>query len=494
MHVEPTTCLGVPDPVAFPIAPNVIAREPPLFCDRPRQVGLTRVGPAFADVHVFRQCVCNAHQALRRRHLCPPVNDLVITPPVHAELQQRIALEYRARIGGEARAWRAKWPASKLATIDRARAYDRETPGAVKLTVKRELGGSRPRGIQAYSSLASQALFGPQHTVFQKALFAVLDDFEFYPGVRVSGTSGWDAERLSAWADDVPGGWHFTECDASGFDSTVTRPWREMVATYMEACDPALAAHVRAGIDCVGRIKGDPTNRYRVYGTTKSGHNDTTSGNTLVNATIAALAFGSLGIPARILVIGDDMLAAHPPDGRAAGHYGHCARVCGISPKVATADTIERVAYAGSVWTFARGYHLYQPRLSKLAAQLFLSVNPPSERRRRLYLHGVATGFLSTYGGHPFFERHLRPFVIDNVEWQPGFLHRAGGVLGERRRGADVLAEHFARYCDVRGFTPQRLLSELDTLHRVGMRPVHLPGWEYCLAFDTADAPDRASM
>lgn len=485
---EQTTCLGPPPAALYEgIKPNLISRQYRKPCSKPDQRGLTRVGPAFGDPHCFRTCGCNAHHALLKRHLCLATNVRRYDIPDSPELREIVARIYGSRLGGEAATWRTKWPEGKLHAIDAARRDEADRPDRLKLTVKREIGGSRPRGIQAYSSLATQSRFGPQHSVFQKSLFEALQDFELRPGVRVSGTSGWQARDFCDWADSIPAGWVYTECDMSAFDSTVSVAWRERVIDFLRACDGALADHVADGVVGRGRISGDDGCYYVVNGTTKSGHNDTTSGNTLCNALASAFAFD--GVPARIIVIGDDVLAAHAPvDGateRAVERYAGL----GFSPKAAAKTSIDLCTFAGGVFTAYGGRVLYQPRLAKLAHSLFLTTSPPSDRHRARYMHGIATGFLSTYVGHPFFEAFLRPFVLDGVEHLEGFAHRACGPLDF---SPDELRGHFDAYCATRGTTSCDVLRDLRDLLHAPLAPstvcVHL---DLCYRFDTADAAER---
>lgn len=497
MVVEPAICLGAPSLDAYlAVAPNFISRAVGPHCSKMgKQAGLTRVAHASGDRIVFATCEHNGHRALLDRHLAQPKYALARPIEVNQRFGSDLSRAYLARLGGHRRQWRERWSVGKLQLIDRARQLEYDRPNRVKLSVKREPAARdsvRPRGIQAYSSLATQARFGPEHSVFQKALFATLRDYELCPGVRVSGTSGWQVRDFVDWADSIPDGWVFTECDMSAFDSTVTAPWRQLVVAYMRLCDSDLADHVEAGIDCTGSISCDPGTRYRVHGTTKSGHNDTTSGNTIVNATATAASLWRIGIEARVLVIGDDMLAAHPPCEAACERLVSELRAHGFTPKAATFSDVNHVTYAGGVFTRTSGSTLYHQRLGKLVQSLFLSVNPPSARHRARYLHGVATGFLSTYAGHPFYEAFLRPHVIDGEEWLPGRAHVPGGPCG---LSAAQLAEHFDVYASVRGYSADSLLAELrDFMRRDRLEPCDMPRWDRCALFDTCDATERTNL
>lgn len=483
----PTWCCRVSHDCALVDHLGTVVYTPPATCPREGQRGNVRVGPSLGRPHTFRSCICNAEVAIKRRHLAVPKYPQTRDIPIDARLQRLIAQHYQARIGGHGAAWFAKWPSGKRAGFLRSYLTERCKPDRCEALIKRELGGSRPRVIQKYVNLHTQGRFGPQHTIFQKAAVAALQDYAWTSQIRISATSGWNAQRFTDWANALPSGWRIRERDAKGYDSCVTRQHKLVAARYMEACDPALADFVRAGISCSGYYKGDGDLRYSNDGTTRSGFNDTTSSNTIINATIAAESFRRAGIAARILVIGDDLLAAYDGSASDNAQLDGFEREYGIEPESASFTDICMSTFAGGTWEDCGGRVAYYPRLGKLLEQLFITVSPPSQRRYPRYLHGIATGFLSTYGGHPFFETLLRQHVVD-LPWQDGFAHKACGTLDVSRREHEAAMDS---YCTRRGVCPTQFRTDLASF--ASGKPGRWPVLERCRDIDLADPSERWS-
>lgn len=414
----PTICFGF-NPEPPPIDPQHRLRARSAECDRPRQAGARAIGPIFATTYVCRSCNCNAVHALQTRHLCPfaPMSRTLECP---GHFIAAIAAEYQRLLPATREGWIAKWPVAKQLAIYRSEHEERVMRGRVKPSVKREAAHKRPsksRLIQAYYNLVSQCEFAVEHSIFQKALCAVADStqdgagYEIFPGVRIAATSGWSAAKLSTWADDHAGCTLY-ERDGERWDSTMQRAHHEIKWSAMRACSDELAQSVADDYEVTGTYTsphGDIT--YRACGTVKSGHNDTTSGNTLVNLCIAASALRDCGLRGSIIAIGDDLLAAidGPADLTA---IADAERSYGILPTVQPRRDFSDATYASGTWLHDGRRHLYVPLLGRLIARQWWSTHPPSPKKARLHRHGIASGMLSLVEGIPVYEDFYKPHLL----------------------------------------------------------------------------------
>lgn len=399
-----------------------IHQLPSRACSKICQRGATLVGVACRMSHTCRTCACNAHNALVRRHgaLQPPATgtfDAALTAFTSHRLALRGSYIYNYTYWGSADAWFTKWPQDKRRQFERSRLVDPVLPHRVKYTVKFECGQdvpSRPRGIQAYPNLATQEKFAREVYSMQKAFS---DVFGFRgslgEGVYLTFASGLNGDDLGRWMDDVlaRGDVWFYERDGKNWDATMNRTGHELkLACY------ALTSVTRDCLDFIdsgyavtgvhlsdqGRLK------YSLVGTTKSGHNDTTLANSIINAAIAFEACVALGLESDILVCGDDLLVA------VRGDFDHHAlalaeRSFGIIPVYAKFRDYRHVSFISGCWMRrSRGGFAFVPKPGRLLARLFWTVKPPSAKDLRAYVNGVVDGLANSCGSMPIIGAFLR--------------------------------------------------------------------------------------
>jgi hypothetical protein len=433
------------------------------------------MGPSYSYAYVARSCRCNAANALVNRHLA-------VAPPYTAEplvFHRSFVAAVRAAYHDVAvyhrRDWIAKWPQSKQRAIRESEQADPDRPDRVKPTIKREVA-TRPlkkaRLIQAYANLATQAAHAPEHTWFQNGLFRVMGKdevtgYEYYPGIFIACASGWDAERLSQWADlvSLTPGWVY-ERDGKNWDATMRRPHHAAKWQLMAACDPALAEHVRRGYRCRGVFldRGGHPLRYRADGTVKSGHNDTTSGNSAVNALICAEAMRRCGVRGYVLVLGDDLIA-YVIGRRCAAALAAIERAYGIVPEYSAHESLASASFISGVWLSDGRSHRFVPMLGRLIARLWWTVHPPAPKQARAYRNGVARGLLATVAGIPCYDDYLRQFVTDDAPSQDAdryLRHRALGACDNVGFDGELAIRR--RY----GYDAQQLASVRCRLRRLG--------------------------
>jgi len=405
-----TVCLGYPDDLSQ-LDPAHRVPVQPLPCDRPGQLGATLLGLTFNPCWVVRSCRCNFVRALVLRHGVrrPPVRRTPFVPSRFLEDMRQAYIDAACVYEGS---WLSKWPASKARAILESIAVDPVSPDRLKSFIKREISHSfpkRPRAIQGYLNLHTQALFGPQQTSFQKGLASLwtIDGYELYPGIFVTMASGVSALDLGRWMDLCEAYDFFYERDGKNWDATMGLQHHALKWLVMDACDEELGAFVRQGYRCRGVHKGQTLYRYELSGTVKSGHNDTTSGNTLVNAFICADALRRSNRQGRIIVAGDDLLAAvrgNPfPLEELEAEYG-------IKPEARWFSDPQDATFISGGWLWG-GRWVFAPLLGRLLARLFWSVKPPSKRRRDAHLYGIAAGLQPTVECLPVYRDFIAPYL-----------------------------------------------------------------------------------
>lgn len=385
-------------------------------CSRADQLGATLLGVAFERAWVVRSCICNAHNALVLRHGVPQ-------PPITAELLEpteailrNFELSYmdmHEHFSG----WLSKWSATKQRAILDSIARDELALGQLTPFVKRETAHKEPtkgRLIQGYRNMRTQALFGPEFTCVQKALCAVfnLAGCEVAPGIRLTIASGFNADELGQWMTNCLAEYSspvFYERDGKAWDATMQKPHHDFKQIFnRRVCEP-LADFVDANFKCRATLHSTTgTLRYTLVGTVKSGHNDTTSGNSIVNGYICASAMAKLGLKGHAIVAGDDLLACI--DGefdlssllKAEASYG-------IRPEGAKFRSPLDVTFISACWLpDGHGGHLFVPLLGRLMARLWWTVNPPGRRHLDVYRHSVASGLLAAVRGIPLYDDYVR--------------------------------------------------------------------------------------
>nr|WPR18283.1 MAG: hypothetical protein [Crogonang virus 57] len=341
-----------------------------------------------------------------------------------------VAYAYRTELPATRAEWLTRWPATKQAAIIRSEHDDPIVRGRVKPTIKRECSHkapTKPRLIQAYPNLHTQCEFAVEHASFQKALFFAAGSnetrpgYQIFPGIYIAGTSGWTAQQLSTWADDHSG-LTLYERDGERWDSTMQYAHHALKWRVMRACDPRFASSVEEDYVVRGRFSSPHGNvDYTSRGAVKSGHNDTTSGNTLVNLLIAANALHDLGLRGSIIAIGDDLLAAVAgvPDLAAIARR---ETAYGILPTFERRAGFEQATYASGTWLVDGSRHVYVPLLGRLLARQWWTTSPPPARGFALRRHGIACGMLARLSGIPLYDDFYRPHLLPRAHASSALL------------------------------------------------------------------------
>lgn len=387
-----------------------------MVCDRKSQKGCQLVGGTIAACHTARSCICNASKALLERHLAAqPTPTRRLRCP--RKLVDAIVASY-SRQTLDYDEWLSSWPAGKRRAIERSVLHDVIDVCDSASFVKRSGEHKEvavPRLIQKYGNLGTQAEFAVEHKRAQKAIFEVLggdkgDGFECAPGVFVAGTSGWTSKDISAWARRNSNASWYYERDAERWDASQQRIHHNCKMSLFRKLGKEFAQSVEKSFAVRGRTRGagrHPTTiSYASRGTVKSGYNDTTSGNTLVNACISAAAIAACGLRANILVMGDDMLAAvwgaEIPE-----RVAEYEKSFGIRPKYQVHHDVASASFCSGHFLDDGNRIMFVPNFGRNLCRLFWTVNPVSPKHLPLHQHNVASCMLTTYPNHPWYRAWL---------------------------------------------------------------------------------------
>ena len=434
-----TMCLGHGDESQLGPHCEVKSVDKGDVCAAPVSKGATLLGWTTTVVHVLRKCACNAHNALCNRHgskqpivlrdICEVVGDFI------GACEEAVP-KYETHPMRNPETWRAKWPLGKQVATLKSISEDAIEPGKVKVMVKREVYHKRPkraRLIQFYPNLATQAHYAPEFYTLQKVLCECFNNRKVSDNIDVTFASGMNPDELSGWMKRVvrDGAVNFYERDGKNWDSTMGPSHERFRYLLYSAFDEGLARFARScvAVDGFGLFPGGPF-RYRVDGTVKSGHNDTTLGNSLVNAAIAYAAFSRVNARCSILVAGDDLLvAAYEPI--------NCEQMMnlesqyGIVPEARVFEDFEHTTFVSGRWICDGADIKFAPLLGRLFERLWWTTKPPSRRKLLAFRRGVARGLTGVLGTLPIGRHLVRSFDTqgDALTVDKGFLYQKSAYV-----------------------------------------------------------------
>lgn len=337
--------------------------------------GALVVGPVFRRPVVLASCFCNALNALANRHLVAR-SGVGRPDAVFRWLQEYLRGLPRVTTSPELTAeWMARFPPARRAMIVASADSQNRRADRVTLTVKREIaapGVKKARGIQAYTDLAVQYDTGPSIWALSRAIKARgpmkvgTSTFHYVPGYR-------GADIVDACLG-APVGSYYLECDGKNWDASVSCETRHAV---ISAIEPYLEASVvralRDGVQAKGITRvGGGFARYSASGTVKSGHNDTTLGNTLLNLAVNGLAAENCVV----LCAGDDSLVCGPWDSLVA--IGESLPGSGVVPEGGIFRDIADVTFLGGRFY---GPH-FCPKIGSQLAKFYATATVVGKRER----------------------------------------------------------------------------------------------------------------
>lgn len=396
-------------------------------------------GPVYSLSSVFAPCAHNVMHALLKRHLA--VQRVISSDACFDwfydscnraggwfELYYSDCAPMRF---GSVNDWIGQWPTAKQsmfqASYDRLHRYK---PNVVRLFVKAEIMtmlwlftgvvySVKPRIIQAYPNYVTQAMFSWEIANLQARLFH-FRRVSLGENIEITIACGMTPKDIGEWCDaaeaDLPGA-GVLEQDATSWDAMQQLfhfQLKMRIYKRLGLSQGALDFIARGfRVTGVSITSAGGTVTTDTDGTVKSGHADTTLGNSIINAAIAATAAHTLGCAARIIVAGDDLLmfVKHPLlSGRELGHsLAAIAAGYGIIPKAAIHDSVCHASFISLAFFRSRfGNIVASPKPGRQLAKLFWSVKRIAEDKRNGYVRAVCQGMLRICPGMPVLSPWLR--------------------------------------------------------------------------------------
>jgi len=340
--------------------------------------------------------------------------------------------------------------------------------------------------------MATQAVFGPTFFALQHALCDFFFHRDVGGGVDVTIACGLNSISLGQWMARVTCRklWGFYERDGRNWDATMARIHHDLKMLVYRAVGADFARFAEAGFTVQGaHLSPAGWLRYVVSGTVKSGHNDTTLGNSLVNAFILCEALWALAVPASVLVMGDDALVAlYAP--ACLETFKKAESSLGIVPIARIFHSPFDVSFISGIWLPSRTGFGFAPKPGRLVARLYWTVRPPPKRFRQAYLNGVSRGLQPVCAGLPLVRAFLARFDDGGsvrTDGKPSTYAKVGV------RWHDRIVDHFAARYRVSVSDILHCEAWLQTLPAVPAFLVH-PVLDALMAVDLAELSARPAL
>jgi hypothetical protein len=280
--------------------------------------------------------------------------------------------------------------------------------------VKREVYHKLPtkaRLIQFYANLATQSEVAPQCYALQKVLSAHFKRKDVGFGIDVTFASGYNSADIAEWMAHCidRGAVAYYERDGKTWDATMQKMHANFRCSIYRIFDKELAAFIAACNSVIGMaVYPNGLLRYKVDYTVKSGHNDTTLGNSIINAAIAAAAFRRAGVPCSIIVTGDDLLVAAYADFDLKGIMDLESEY-GIIPEAGKYASPFEVSFISGVFATDGQVVGFIPTPGRILQRLWWTITAPGRAVDR-YRRGVARGLMPTLSTVPILRRWVGKF------------------------------------------------------------------------------------
>lgn len=404
-----------------------------------RLMGLT-VGPGFK----MRNCPCNAVSAIVLRHgarVPRPTADVCDALPYFERAITEAMGYFAAHPCRRFTVWNARWARSKAAGFVWSGAFEAVRSGEGKAMIKSEVYHKVPtkaRLIQFYKNYHTQSYFAPLCYSLQKSLTAVFQFHELAPGITATFGSGKNARDLATWMTQCLGygaSW-WLERDGKNWDSTLgprcTKFRRRFYRRFDRHFAKFIAAMNRSTRNTIV-FRGLGRLIYVIRHTMKSGHNDTTLSNSLINIAIALMTMLTLGLRGHIIATGDDLLISGCGRAPTVDEWVRAERVYGILPEANVFFSPFRVSFVSGIFVSDGEVIAFVPILGRQLARLWWTVHDPQGYSSE-YCTGVALGLLPTCRDIPIMRQLLLPYVTASraLKSDKGYMYRdADQPLGD---------------------------------------------------------------
>lgn len=417
-----TDCLGPGDEKNIDPRHEILTKVLPKVCNKKFQKGAECIGPVFGPSWVCRSCWCNFHNSLCNRHakIAPVITSFF---PLAYEMldhfRPMVGVEYNRNWEYWQKHWLEKWPKRKQLAIEKSRKEELLRFGSVKSFTKREPGHrkvKKSRAIQGYRNFVTQAYLGPSIYALQKACGSVFDfrrGRHRFGNVGITIASGLNALDLGEWMQMVHtryGKPVFYERDGSNWDATMQAGHQDLVNVIYDCMEDEIYAAIQMCREVHGfsLSKGefDVIIRYVLKETTKSGHNDTSLRNSIINACIAYEAFRSQHIDCELIVMGDDLLVA-AGQRIDAPKMIHLESTMGIIPEAGVMDDYTKVTFISGRWIRTKTGFIFCPLLGRLLLRLYWTSKNVDPKKMASFKYSIAMGLKPAVGAFPIYDALL---------------------------------------------------------------------------------------
>ncbi len=349
--------------------------------------------------------------------------------------------------------WRVGRGINKLKGIDDSTAEDRVEFDCVKMMLKREVstvqfdtGAGFPKKARAIQFTVNErtayeyASFG--HAL-SKAVSSISGKSVRFQGIDF--TLAYCAEmnhdaigQFATESEAIRVKFAFScldERDGKNWDANVQVCHRHALINIYESIDAAFGAYAREGVTVSGRFRqrGGGCLAYRVAGTVKSGHFDTSVGNGMLNREVSAQALASLPEPyrprmVRGLIMGDDYLAWLYFDSEVnlaelRRRLDEAESSLGIHPERGLFLDVRCVSFISLTFYVANeGQVVALPKIGRMLCRLFWTVTDLQGRDPRRLAASVAQAFYPLYSTFPlmrsFLKHHMQLKPLEFSDWE----------------------------------------------------------------------------
>lgn len=387
------------------------------------------MGPVCRSGYSVSRNKCTAVNAIRMRHCKkrPKVTrDFKHSVSFARRVREQVLPIYMKHLDFYTEEWINKWPKKKQEAIRTEMVEGRWKPRSVKAFIKYECQHAKPtkgRLIQGYGNLYTQWKSAVRITSIQKAYCEFFDaSNKQFNGINITIGSGLNFKQYGVWMEDAiaDGCTHFYERDGKSWDSTMGRTHHKLKQEFF-GLDKELVSLIEQSYKTTGNVRTPSGNvRYSVKGTTRSGHNDTTIGNSLINAMIAYEAMLTHNLKGWIIVAGDDLLVCVKGDFDE--HALAKTEACfGIVPEYAKFESPFDVSFVSAVWYPTTGGLSFGPKPGRQLAKLFWTTKPPGKKYSSNWYNSVCTGLLMAFEDCPIMDnwvRKMKPGGDDESEYR----------------------------------------------------------------------------
>ncbi len=391
-------------------------------------------GITFAAPCVLATCHHNALNALVKRHITEPPNQLRITlnPALYHEIRRTNARSGNLKYYQDMGLWKARRTQIKLAAIEESHLYDELKLDQAKSFIKREVNARPPSKARLIQGHVNERT-AYNHPDWYRAIAKVLTHITLEDdGVEYDFTyaGGMNHDQIADWfeqASSQPGAKCYDERDGKNWDSTMQEGHLRYEAQIYALFDEDVAreflkrsAGVRGKIRCLDALVVYYTAWKRL-----SGDWNTSIGNTIISMIIVLTAVGALPKhlrPRRVrgIFMGDDYVGVYYYDqlpclDTLTEAMNHNEALCGITPVRGITTDVYLVEFISlTLWPTKSGGVAAVPKVSNVLSKLFASVKPLSKHIRSDVLATITALEPSFHG----FELMQRFFAHHRRAWE----------------------------------------------------------------------------